>query len=123
MKNLVMALVLSAYSIPTFAATLNCGGTEPFWSAQVTDKTIKVSSPVEEQNMTLKVVSKTQAAGFVDNFAMVIKTKYTSLSVIAGDCSDGMSDLTHSHHAVFDYNGTVLAGCCNIYDDAAATAK
>ncbi|MBY0516575.1 MAG: hypothetical protein K2P81_06700 [Bacteriovoracaceae bacterium] len=115
MKHLLFASLISVFSLSNaFAATLNCGGTEPFWGLKVTDKMMTFSSPELEKPVSLKVISKTEAAGFTAGFAFVVKSKFSSLSVIAGECNDGMSDEVYSHHAIYENGGAVLAGCCNL---------
>ena len=114
MKKLLVCLAVSMISLSTFAASINCGGTEPFWNASVKKDVLTFSSPELVKSITLKVLSTQQAAGYSNNNIMVIKTKYTRLSVIAGECSDGMSENSFSHHAIFEKNGVVFGGCCNL---------
>jgi uncharacterized membrane protein len=115
MKHFLFASLVSVFSMSSsFAATLNCGGTEPFWGLKVTDKIMTFSSPELEKPIALKVISRKEAAGFTAGFAFVVKSKFANLSVITGECSDGMSDEVHSHHAIFENGGTVFAGCCDL---------
>ena len=64
--------------------------------------------------MKLAILSTREAAGMPAGYATVTKTRYASLTTVKGECSDGMSDEVYSHHAVFDVNGVVLYGCCNM---------
>lgn len=114
MKKIILALLVSMISLSSFAVEISCNGTEPFWNASVKKGIITYLSPELEKTVSLKVTSTQQAAGFTENNSMVIKTKYTTLSLISGECSDGMSDETYSHHALYDYNGVLLGGCCNV---------
>lgn len=112
MKNLILALSFALLSATSFASTLSCAGTEPFWSVSTTDKMLMYSDPVS-RTRPMPITSITQAAGFAEGFAFIVKTKSTRLTVIMGECSDGMSDEVYSHHAVYEMGNTVLAGCCN----------
>lgn len=110
--KLTLSLFIALTSFSTSAATLNCVGTEPFWGAQITDKMLRYSDPVNEK-MSLKILSKKMAVGYGEDGAFVVKTKYANASVALGECSDGMSDEVYSHTIVLEMNGNVLAGCCS----------
>lgn len=111
MKTILAALIAFT-SLSSFASTLNCIGTEPFWNAQITDKVIRFSDP-ENEKVSLKILSIKNAIGFGEGSAFIAKTKYASAAVTLGECSDGMSDEVYSHTIVLEMNGNVLAGCCN----------
>jgi uncharacterized membrane protein len=113
MKNLLVALSFSIFSTTTFATTVSCAGTEPFWSVRTDGKVLMYSDPVS-RTRPLPITSVTQAAGFANGFAFIVKTNSTRLTVIAGECSDGMSDETYSHHTIYEMGDRVLAGCCNV---------
>jgi len=114
MKKVMLIISLMILSIPAFAVNLECGGTEPFWGATVKDGLITYLDPNMDKSIKLKVTSVDQAAGYSINNIIVIKTKFTRMTVVQGDCSDGMSDETYSHNAVFEKDGIVLGGCCNL---------
>jgi len=114
MKSLVLVALSSLFAMSSFAADMNCNGTEPFWHISVQGKTLTYTTPSDVPTMKLKIVSIRDAAGMTPGFATVMKTKYATLTTVMGECSDGMSDVVYSHHAVFDIGGTVLAGCCNM---------
>ena len=114
MKKAILAITAMALSIPAFAANLECGGTEPFWNASVKKGIMTVSDPSLETSAKLRVLSINQAAGFSADNIMVVKTKFSRLTVVAGNCSDGMSEETYSHHAVLERDGIVLGGCFNL---------
>jgi len=109
MKNLLVALTFSLISTASFATTVNCVGTEPFWSVRTDGKVLMYSDPVS-RTRPMPITSVTQAAGFADGFAFIVKTKTTRLTVIAGQCSDGMSDETYTHHTVLMKMGKNCAG-------------
>jgi uncharacterized membrane protein len=114
MKQIILIISLIILSSPVFAANLECGGTEPFWGATVKGGLVTYLDPNLDKAIKLKVTSINQAAGYSLNNIMVIKTKFTRLTVVEGKCSDGMSDETYSHNAVFEKDGIVLGGCCNL---------
>lgn len=111
MKNLIVALSLSLMSTASFASTVSCFGTEPFWSVSTTKKELMYSDPVS-RTRPLPITSVTQAAGFTEGFAFIVKTESTRLTVIRGECNDGMSDNVYDYHAVYEMGDTMLAGCC-----------
>jgi uncharacterized membrane protein len=114
MKKLFFVTVLALSSMSSFAAKVKCSGTEPFWNASVSNGTMKYLDPSLEKAVSLKVLSTTDAIGYATNNITVIKTKYTRLTTVAGQCNDGMSDKIYSHHAVLEKDGVVLGGCCNL---------
>lgn len=115
MKKIIAIAFLSIFATSAFAKTVACSGTEPFWGVKVKNSKIYFSNPAIDGTEVLSVLSTTQAAGFSDDFAFVVKSRYARLTVIAGACSDGMSDNTYSHNALFETDsGITFAGCCNI---------
>jgi uncharacterized membrane protein len=114
MKKILMTALISVFSVSSFGATLNCGGTEPFWGLKITDKSMTFSSPESLKPVVLSVVSRQEAHGFSAGFAFVVKSKFSRATVIGGTCSDGMSDRTYSHSIVFENGNGVLAGCCDV---------
>lgn len=113
MKNFALVATLFALTTVSAQADMSCVGTEPFWGLKISEKSIRFSSPDVLDGVQLKIKSKKEAAGMVEGFATVIKTKHTSLTMVRGECSDGMSDATYSHHAVYEMKGTVYYGCCS----------
>lgn len=114
MKKAILAITTFMLTIPAFAANLNCSGTEPFWNATIDNKLMTVSDASLDNPVKLKILSVNQAAGFTDNNIMVIKTKFSRMTVVAGNCSDGMSEETYTHHAVLERDGIIFGGCCNL---------
>jgi uncharacterized membrane protein len=115
MKKIIMSvLAILSVSQAAFAVDMKCGGTEPFWGASVAGNTLTFTAPNQPKPIKLKILSTRQAAGMSENTVLVAKTKYSTLTLVAGPCSDGMSDETYTHHAVYDINGTVMYGCCNL---------
>lgn len=101
-------------SINSFAATqFDCVGTEPFWSLKTSEKNITLKDPIHLDGETLKIISRKAAAGTALDFATVIKSKYTSLSILRSDCNDGMSDEKYEFSVIVDKGDTVLTGCCH----------
>lgn len=114
MKTFFAVLTMTMLSLPSFAAEINCIGTEPFWSVAVKNGILKYNDPIQEKAVGLKVLSIKNAEGFSPKNIQVIKTKFTRLSLVRGECSDGMSDDIYSHHAIYEKEDVVLGGCCNV---------
>ncbi len=116
-KTLIFALLGMLTSTSFAAQTIQCSGTEPFWGLKVTESQMRFSNPVIDGEQVLTIVSRAQAAGYTEDVAFVIKSRYARLTAIAGTCSDGMSDFEYSHHALFETDeGITFGGCCNILD-------
>lgn len=113
MKKLIvlMSIILS---FSTMAADYSCFGTEPFWGLKLTNESVEFSSPMDDSVATEAVASKTNAIGYADDFAFIVKTDKGSLaSVTTGECSDGMSDNVYSKHITYVNGDNVFYGCCN----------
>lgn len=116
--QIILFSVLSFFfSAPLFAANMNCVGTEPFWGVKVTGSTLTYSNPENPDGFPYPIASVREAQGYTSGTATVIKTgcskwKTTTLTMVRGECSDGMSDTVYTHHAVYDVDGIVLYGCC-----------
>lgn len=114
MKTLLIFAALFA-SASSFASTISCAGTEPFWHIDIKGKTLEYSSPETPEGAKFTVTTIQEAAGAPTDLAKVIKTQFTSLTIVRGsDCTDGMSEQTYTHHAVYEIGGSVLYGCCNM---------
>lgn len=112
MKYLILVSTL-LISLSSFAKDYECFGTEPFWGVSANDKTILYHDVVTDKDLVLNVTNKLNAAGYSEDVATVYKTKYSSLTIVAGECNDGMSDNEYKYHAVFNNGNTVFYGCCN----------
>ncbi|MBY0416410.1 MAG: hypothetical protein K2Q18_19700 [Bdellovibrionales bacterium] len=114
MKKIIALLTLTV-SITAMADTTNykCFGTEPFWDFKIKENQTVFNEMFEDETKTETILSRVTAANVGDNTAFVVKTKSTTATVVAGACSDGMSDETYSHHIVLENDTSVLYGCCN----------
>ncbi len=113
MKKLIV-LTLALVSMNSFAGLkgYQCSGTEPFFSLSIKGKNISLNDTVKTTKMT--VDAPLNATGMSEGYVTVYKNKKADINVtiVNGDCSDGMSDNTYSHHMVFTKGTTVLYGCC-----------
>lgn len=114
MKKLFVLFALTTFSLTSFAGDMKCGGTEPFWDASVSKGILKFNEPTLSAPVSLKVLSVTDAAGYTPGNIQIVKTKFSRLSIVMGQCNDGMSDQVYSHHAIFEKDGVVFGGCCNV---------
>ncbi len=106
-----MALLL-VLSTQTFATEYSCFGTEPFWGIKITEKVLKFDEIIEVKADEV-ILSKTQAHGTMSDYAFLVETDKTQISVVTGECNDGMSDNIYSHHALVKTGSQVLYGCCS----------
>jgi len=100
--------------------TLNCIGTEPFFSVEINVEEAKMTytDPVEHGHAH-SIVGPLQAAGVQDDVVMVFKCKSMDVSAtllsekLAGKCSDRMSEAEHTYHLIYRDGQLVKYGCCN----------
>jgi uncharacterized membrane protein len=114
MKTLFAVVFLSLFSVSSFASTIECAGTEPFWSLSVKGKFVWFNSPELTQPMALKILNRNEAFGYAPGHTFIIKTRYSRMTVIGGTCNDGMSDEEYTHNVAFEHDGKLLGGCCTI---------
>jgi uncharacterized membrane protein len=113
MKKIII-LIAIIFNTQLMAQEFSCFGTEPFWGLKVTSQKIEFNNLTDEIESS-NVISITNALGTVDLFATVLKTdNQSSLTIVQGECNDGMSDNIYSHHAVFNTHNSVFYGCCEI---------
>jgi uncharacterized membrane protein len=121
MKSLFVALILASFITPAAHAGMQCAGAEPFW--EITTKSTKegdflmFKAPDAEAPVALKLVAHTDAHGYAPDNMTVYKTKYSSLTVIRGECRDSLLDDEYTHYAVFQNHPRVWGGCCNVTVD------
>lgn len=107
-----ITILCCVFSFTTLASTeLACFGTEPFFSAAVTRDSLYFNL-FGEREVEEKILSKINARG-TREFAFTVKSRSLSVSVITGDCNDGMSDRIYSYHLLLEKGDQVFYGCCN----------
>lgn len=112
--KIILVLVAVFFSFQTFAsADFSCFGTEPFWGLKLEGSKVSLSFPLGEEAKTEKVISRITAYGVSEDVAFVVKINNGSATIIAGECSDGMSDEIYPFHIVFSSDDNVFYGCCN----------
>lgn len=110
-------VLATLFGATVFAANrYHCVGTEPFWSADVSEKTVIVSSPGEERE-TLLIAQRSYPQGTAPSFGEVIRAGKPGVDAtltIRSDskCNDGMSEQTYTHEIWFLRNNTLVVGCC-----------
>ncbi|MGZ3744433.1 MAG: hypothetical protein ACXWRE_02735 [Pseudobdellovibrionaceae bacterium] len=115
MKYLFSFIFVTLATLSLHAKTLNCVGTEPFWSASINldNGTVKISDPDSGKGISLstKIIP---AAGTSEVYAFLAKGKYTSLAVVRNEnCNDGMSEEKYTHTVLMSgYKNQPYVGCC-----------
>ncbi|HVJ65026.1 MAG TPA: hypothetical protein VM901_07215 [Bdellovibrionota bacterium] len=121
-KNLLTATLITA-ALGTLSAraettAMHCTGTEPFWSAHVTDNQIMWRDPVTDQAVRLKIDEVTPAVGFVEDYIRVYKAAGAPQMVIQKiSCSDNMSDTEYEYQTLLFKDGNTYQGCCSLTDE------
>ncbi|CUH51566.1 COG3650 family protein [Shimia marina] len=95
---------------------LHCFGTEPFWSAKLSEgQPLRYTSP-DEQYRTSDLGKRIRSANLTDRFALQFGP--TLAMIKRAECSDGMSDRLFGLEAdlLLNRDGTpaLLSGCCSI---------
>lgn len=108
MKTILFAIsVLFSFN----ALALNCHGTEPFWSAEITDTQVKLDEFGDKS--VLPITSKTGAAGFMSDFLQVFSSMNGPVAIVTSNkCNDSMSDFEFPHEVILFTGSTTLYGCC-----------
>ncbi|WP_019956508.1 hypothetical protein [Yoonia vestfoldensis] len=98
------------------ARNLSCFGTEPFWSMQITDGRVALSTPegIAQHPVTAVYGSGSEASPgantvFFDWSADGVPVRS---HILPGICGDGMSDLAFGLHYIDDAFGH--RGCCSL---------
>lgn len=103
------ALVPEATGQAQFRKPFRLIGTEPFWSIDISGPTLTLSRPEPPAAIVTGAVQTATDEKSVwtgrtgENDVM--------LTVTAGECSDGMSDLKYPYEAVVVWGGERLRGC------------
>lgn len=96
--------------------TLRCGGTEPFWSIDVSRKTASFK-PMDGANMSLPVTFRSQSANNPTIAAVDARNKERNITLFlqkVAECSDGMSDINYPFRVTTIINNkAVYSGCCH----------
>ncbi len=102
--------------------TLNCAGTEPFWSVMIDEHASNFTSPDLEQPTQLEYLRMEPGIGRTDLWAHYLgsidgKHALTVIVQYTEACSDSMSDLTFDFEAILlglGGTGAPAHGCCSI---------
>jgi uncharacterized membrane protein len=107
-----LGLASGRYEIPAF---LQCAGTEPFWSIQLTPGYARADLMFNERRYLFRIQRFQQAMNRTDIAHIRGSTRNASMSLIVRHetCSDGMSDMNYPFSAVALISGVnTIAGCC-----------
>jgi hypothetical protein len=107
-----LGLASGRYEIPAF---LDCAGTEPFWSIQLTPGYARADLMFAERRYLFRISRFQQVMNRTDIAHIRGAARNASMSLIVRHerCSDGMSDTTYPFSAVALISGVnTIAGCC-----------
>ena len=111
------AALLAAGVAPALSASYQCTGTEPFWSLNITSRSIVFKRP--DSTVSYRPVAPRPAAGRPLDFVSVYSTttarapaRPLTAVVRRGACSDGMSDTNYRYSVIVLTPGAVYEGCC-----------
>lgn len=99
------------------ARNLTCFGTEPFWSMQITDGRVVLSTPDSLAEHPVTAIYGSGAGAFAGGNTVFFDWSADGVPVrshiLPGLCNDGMSDLAFGLHYIDDAFGH--RGCCSLY--------
>lgn len=84
-------------------------GTEPFWSVNVEDSTLTYTTPEDQAGQVMQGTRSPIDGGVEITGTHAGKT--FALTVVAGDCNDGMSDNEYELVSTFRYGELNYKGC------------
>ena len=84
-------------------------GTEPFWNVNVEDSTLTYSTPEDQQGVVMQGTRRALADGV--EITGSHDGKAFTLTVSAGNCSDGMSDNQYTMVSTFRLGDVEYKGC------------
>lgn len=97
-------------------ATLRCGGTEPFWSIDISSNKASFK-PMDGESMSLPVTFRSQSANNPTIAAVDARNKERNITLFlqkVAECSDGMSDIDYPFRVTTIINNkAVYSGCCH----------
>ncbi|MBK7562594.1 MAG: hypothetical protein IPI68_14075 [Chitinophagaceae bacterium] len=97
---------------PVPADTIFTGfGTEPFWSVYVINNSKIVFHPADEVDKEVPYVTPVVINVNTKTYKSFSATDTLELTIFKKDCSDGMSDKTHSYEVTLLINKTKYSGC------------
>ncbi len=104
-----------AFGSTQVPATLDCTGTEPFWSIALKPGSARADLMFTERRMSFRLTSAKPALGRSDLWQIKGSAKSGELSLIVRQetCSDGMSDNRYPYSTIAFISGVdMIAGCC-----------
>lgn len=104
----ILALVLSASAMADIDYA--CVGKMPSWNFKIAGDTATFSN--DKTTKTEKIAKRISAVNSILDYAFYVSTASGSASILAGECSDGLSDDVYSHQILYKTGDTVLTGCC-----------
>lgn len=89
-----------------------CVGTEPFFNLEISKSVLNLRTGYLDESYS--VDGPIAARGTNSDFVSVFKSKDhdTVVSIVRGECSDGMSDDIYPYHMVYSQADNALYGCC-----------
>lgn len=89
--------------------TIRFTGTEPFWSGEVSGRTLTYSTPENINGSTIQVERFAGRNGL--SFSGGFAGAPFDLAITPGNCSDGMSDRSYPFTVTLDVGGEQRRGC------------
>jgi len=109
MNKFIMSLIGLSFCQSAFA--LDCFGTEPFWSAEVSTEIISLE--IDRSQSAFQVTHISGARGYTEDFVKIFSNSQGPVAVIkAANCNDGMSDNEFEKEILLFTPAGTLYGCC-----------
>lgn len=94
-----------------FTGELDARGTEPFWALKIRGDALTLSRPGQTDASAGNPGPTVEGDTAVWNATLDGQPLIVTLSRPAGDCSDGMSDLSYPYEAQVVIGSEILRGC------------
>ena len=97
--------------------TLNCLGSEPFWSLDVNRQKVTLED-LDSNQLNFQLITATTSSNHTNRWFLTAKNSKRdklSIALIKTDrCSDDMSDFSYEYEVIMSTpEAEVLSGCCN----------
>lgn len=108
-----MLMIFSIAILSQYSLALNCTGTEPFWSAEVSEQSVKFENNSVEETKTFPISEISGANGYTADFIKIYWNADKPVAVVtSNECSDSMSDLVYPKEIILFDGKATYYGCC-----------
>src|SRR5262245_36494745 len=114
MKSIFALMCLFAVHAHADVKGYVCLGTEPFYSLKIQGTDLTLETPEDELPHRYVVTGPQTPEGLQDGYVSIYRSEAQKavISIVTGECTDGMSENKYGYHLVYVEGGRALYGCC-----------